>query len=285
VTTLLAGPAFDLRHTLESGQFFRFAPAGDGAYFIHAAGRLFRARQEGPRLRVEGAPAPFARRFFALDHDGEAVARALRRDPALRPALRAVPGLRILRQDPWECTAAFIVSICSNIPRIARTVENLARAWGRPVRLGGFEARAFPPPEALRDAAALRRLGLGFRAPYLATTARLAAAGFLDDLARLPFAAARERLQELPGVAEKVADCVLLFAYGRLEAFPVDTRIRQAMRKLFFAGRPVPDREIRAFARDRWGPLAGYAQQYLYAWWPRRRPAVSSPTPAAAAPA
>jgi N-glycosylase/DNA lyase len=285
VATLLPAPAFDLGRTLESGQFFRFAPAGGGAYYVHAAGRLLRARQEGDHLRIEGAPASFARRFFALDHDGDAVALALGRDPALRPALNAVPGLRILRQDPWECTAAFIVSICSNIPRIARTIEALARTWGRPVRLGGFESHAFPAPDALGDERALRRLGLGFRAPYLVETARRAAAGFLEGLDRLTYDAARERLMELPGVAEKVADCVLLFAYGRLEAFPVDTRIRQAMRSLFFRRRAAPDREIRAFARERWGPLAGYAQQYLYAWWPRVRRGISSPTPPVAAPA
>lgn len=276
---VLDAPAFDLAHTLESGQFFRFAPDGRGAYFIPAAGRLLRARQEGPRLRVEGAPVSFARRFFALDHDGETIARTLERDPVLRPALRAVPGLRILRQDPWECTAAFICSICSNIPRIARTIEDLSRTWGRPLRLNGWTSHAFPRPEALTDEAALRRRGLGFRAPYLAATARLAAEGYLDDLPRLPWTEARRRLLELPGVAEKVADCVLLFACGKLDAFPVDTRIRQAMRKLFFGGRVVPDREIRAFARDRWGPLAGYAQQYLYAWWPRARRGLSSPVP------
>ena len=285
MATLIPAPAFDLGRTLESGQFFRFAPAGGGAYYVHTAGRLLRARQDGDRLRIEGAPASFARRFFALDHDGDAVARALGRDPALRPALDAVSGLRILRQDPWECTAAFIVSICSNIPRIARTIEALARAWGRPVRLDGFTSRAFPAPGALGDERALRRLGLGFRAPYLVETARRAAAGFLDGLDRLPCDAARERLMELPGVAEKVADCVLLFAYGRLEAFPVDTRIRQAMRTLFFRHQAASDREIRAFARERWGPLAGYAQQYLYAWWPRARRRISSPAPAAAAPA
>ena len=82
----------------------------------------------------------------------------------------------------------------------------------------------------------------------------------------LPTAQAKEALQVIPGVAEKVADCVLLFAYGRLEAFPVDTWIRKVMIRMYFGGRHVPDRAIRDFAQERWGDLAGYAQQYLYPW-------------------
>jgi N-glycosylase/DNA lyase len=273
--------AFDLARTLGSGQFFRWTREGD-SFYVHCAQRLFRVRQQGETLEVAGADRWFVESFFALDHDAPAIERALRRDRKLWPALDAAPGLRILRQDPWECTAAFITSIASNIPRITANVADIARTWGTPLQLGRFESWTFPRPGQIGDEAGLRRLRLGFRAKYLVQAERLARSGLLQEIAELPYEEARETLQVLPGVAEKVADCVLLFAYGQLRAFPVDTWIRKVMTRVFFGGRRRPDRAIRAFAEERWGDLAGYAQQYLYVW-SRRNPLFTSRARASAA--
>ena len=262
---VIPAPRFDLRLTLESGQFFRWSADDDGFTVIRGL-RLFRVRPRRDALEVVGADRWFVREFFSLDHDLAATERALRRDRRLWPALDACPGLRFLRQDPWECTAAFICSIASNIPRIAGNVSDLARGYGRPVRLGDASWHSFPRPADIPSEGELRRLRLGFRARYLAQAARLAAGGVLEEIAALPYEEARETLMVLPGVAEKVADCVLLFAYGRLQAFPVDTWIRRVMIERYFEGRRVPDRAIRAFAQERWGDLAGYAQQILYVW-------------------
>jgi len=266
----LSAARFGLAHTLESGQFFRWTSDADG-YLVQHGPRLFRVRQAGDRLDLEGAEPRAVRSFLALDHDAPAIERALRRDRRLHPALDAFPGLRILRQDPWECTAAFILSICSNIPRITGNVADIARAWGAPVALGAFVSHAFPKPGRLGDERELRRLRVGFRARYLVAAERLAERGLLDRVARLPYERAKESLLDVPGIAEKVADCILLFAYGHLNAFPVDTWIRKVMVGMFFGGRRVPDRAIRAFAQERWGRLAGYAQQYLYTWSRSRR--------------
>lgn len=259
-------PCFDLAVCLASGQFFRWTREPDGHYAVVRGPVLFRVRQEGDLLRADGADADLLREFFALDHDLPAIRRILRRDPVLREAVDACPGLRILRQDPWECTAAFITSIASNIPRITRNVADMAATAGLPLALGRSTAHAFPRPADFPDEAALRRLRLGFRAPYLARAARLAASGLLDDVGRHGYEEGKRTLMVLPGVAEKVADCVQLFAYGHLNAFPVDTWIRKTMVRLFFRGRRVDDRRIRAFAADRWEGLAGYAQQYLFHW-------------------
>jgi N-glycosylase/DNA lyase len=266
MTSAIRAPAFSLEHTLESGQFFRWTRHDDGGYAVHSGRRLFRVRGEGGILHSEGATAAFVGEFFSLDHDLPALERALRRDPKLRPALDAYPGLRLIRQDPWECAAAFILSIASNIPRITGIIADLARVYGGVSRLGKIESRDFPGPHDLVDEAALRRLELGVRAAYLVRAARLARSGLLEEIATLPYEAAKDALMAVPGVGEKVADCVLLFAYGRLNAFPVDTWIRKVMIEMFFGGRRAPDRAIRAFAQERWGDLAGYAQQYLYHW-------------------
>jgi N-glycosylase/DNA lyase len=273
---------FDLRHTLESGQFFRWTREGE-AYTVVRGLRLFRVAQKGRVLESTGADGWFLTDFFGLEQDLDAIERALRRDRRLWPALDFAPGLRILHQDPWECAAAFILSIASNIPRITRNVADLARTFGAPLRLGGLEAHAFPRPGQIEDEGALRRLRLGFRARYLVQAERLARAGLLEEIARLPYEEAKDALMVIPGVGEKVADCILLFAYGRLNAFPVDTWIRRVMRERFFAGRRVPDRAIRAFASERWGDLAGYAQQVLYHWSRSTARGADRPAPAPSA--
>lgn len=232
---------FDLRATLESGQFFRWRPERAG-FVVATHGQSFFAEECEDRLRVRGTSKAFARRFFALDHDILAIHETLARDRALRPALR--PGLRILRQDPWECLVAFVTSCASNIPRITRNLASLCGDGPTPRKL---------------DEGKLRRLGFGFRSRYLSRISPAA----LRGLEKLSTEQARAHLCELPGVAEKVADCVLLFGYGRLEAFPLDVWIRRVMRERFVRG---TDREIREFAAERWGPLAGYAQQFLYVW-------------------
>jgi N-glycosylase/DNA lyase len=261
----LHAPRFSLKHCLESGQFFRWTEKG-GLYTMVRGQRLIRARQDGEALHYDGADAWFLKEFLALDRDYRPIEQALRRDRRLWEALDAYPGLRILRQDPWECTAAFITSIASNIPRITGNISDLAKACGSPLRLGETTLHTFPRPEQVKDEQALRRMKFGFRAQYLVQAARLARSGILEEIAHLPYEDAKETLMVMPGVAEKVADCVLLFAYGRLNAFPVDTWIRKVMVRMFFKGRKVPDRAIRAFASERWGDLAGVAQQFLYHW-------------------
>lgn len=264
-------PRFDLALTLASGQFFRWTREADGGFAVVRGPVLFRVRQDGDLLRAHGADEALLREFFALDQDLAPIERALRRDVPLRPALAACRGMRILRQDPWECVAAFITSIASNIPRITRNVADIAAATGRPLELGTSKAYAFPRPNEMPDEAAMRRMKLGFRAAYLARAARLAASGLLDDVQHLPYEDAKRALMVLPGVAEKVADCVLLFAYGRLNAFPVDTWIRKVTLKLYFR-KKVSDRALRAFAAERWGEHAGFAQQLLYHWSRSSRP-------------
>lgn len=277
---LFVNAPFHLRHTLECGQFFRWSRR-NGGYLVHSGDQLFEIQQEGDRLHYAGTTQAFVRRFFSLDHDVEEVERALGGDPRLAEALERYRGLRLLRQDPWECTAAFLISMVSNIPRITRNIADIARACGRPLALEGFRSHAFPRPAEMVDEAHLRRLGLGFRAKYLVAAARLAEGGLLGKVQQSPYMKAKETLMTIPGVAEKVADCILLFAYGRRNAFPVDTWIRKVMTKMFFRGRRTPDRAIRAFAAKRWGDHAGHAQQYLYVWSREAKTFSDRPAPTA----
>jgi N-glycosylase/DNA lyase len=209
-------------------------------------------------------------RYFRLDDDLEAIHKELGVDPVMAQALESFRGLRLLRQEPWECLACFICSVDSNIPRIIGTVERLAQTFGEPIGAAQEIAYAFPTPQAVAEAgeAALRRLGLGFRAPYLWRTARMIAEGevALAGLRSLPYAEAKRALVTLPGVGEKVADCVLAFSLDKLEAFPIDRWVRRALIEEYLGGHRWTDRALREWAQERFGVLGAYAQQYLFQW-------------------
>jgi N-glycosylase/DNA lyase len=227
-------------------------------------------------------------RFLALEEDLPRIYRRIGTDKAMRAAIAALPGLRILRQEPWECLAGFICSAWNNIPKIQGSTGWLCRRWGEALTLGveGREVllHTFPTPERLASAseAELREAALGFRAPNLLKAARMVAEGGLEfeALRRAPYEEALRALRGVPGVGRKVADCILLFSLDKPEAFPVDVWVWRVMRELYGrqlraqlpeeppSGGAGPSerayRAIQAFAWRRWGRRAGYAQQYLF---------------------
>jgi N-glycosylase/DNA lyase len=212
--------------------------------------------------------------------------RALADDPVLARVLPRTRGVSILAQDPWEALATFLISQNNNIPKIRLSVERLCAVLGKPLgRWPEAESRksragtrapdpvsdscfAFPSPARVADAPrpVLRDAALGYRAAYLQAAARRVADGelVLENLRAMPFDRAREALLDLSGVGEKVADCVLLFGLGHREAFPADVWVKRAVEALYFGGRHRTPRDIQAFARDRFGALAGLAQQHLF---------------------
>ncbi len=266
----------DLGLSLEGGQAFRWRKEDDWYWGVLGRG-LMGLRQADHALELQaagssplGGEVQVLRRYLRLDDDLPWTYRALGRDSVMAQAIQANWGLRLLRQDPWECLASFICSIDSNIPRIIGTVERLAQALGEPFSTPRGQAYAFPTPGAVAEAGeeALRRLGLGFRAPYLSRTALRVAGGELDweQLKSLPYEEAKRQLLDLPGVGDKVADCVLAFALDKGEAFPIDRWVRRALIEDYLGGQRWTDRALRQWAQERFGPLGAYAQQYLFQW-------------------
>ena len=263
----------DLPLTLESGQAFRWHNV-DGVWSGFIEGRLLTLERDDAGLRIAYDPAahPDAARavrdYFRLDDDLPAIYARLCEDERLAAAVRQHWGLRILRQDPWECLIAFICSQNSNIPRIAGMQAKLADTLGERAALGTLTRRAFPTPEALAAAGEprLRELGLGYRAKYVAGTAEAVATGGLDlsALRAAPYDDAKAALLELTGVGEKVADCVLLFALDKLEAAPIDRWVRRALEDWYLDGARLRYAELWAWTREAFGPYSGYAQQYLF---------------------
>ena len=268
-----ASGGLDLAATLESGQAFRWRPTGDG-YCGVLDGNVVLVAPAAGGLEVSSALAlpevvwPRLADYFRLEDDLPGIRRAVDVDACIRAALDRYPGLRLLRQDPWECLVAFICSATSNILRISAMVEGMAQAYGESVSLGAVTRHTFPGPERLAEAGEerLRALGLGFRARYVASVARMVVGGELDltELRCLPYEEAHRALLGVPGVGDKVADCVSLLALDKLEAFPIDRWVHRALEEWYGLPERRPYRELRAWAAEHFGRYAGYAQLYLF---------------------
>ncbi len=211
--------------------------------------------------------------YLQIEIDLDAVLASFPKDEPMRAAVAASPGLRLLRQDPWECLASFILSSTKQIAQIQQIIKLLCERFGisLPVPLGFNPAFSFPSPARLAAATEteLRDCKMGFRAPYLRATARIIASGQLnlEHMKSLTLEQARAELLQLPGVGRKIADCVLLFALGFQRAFPVDVWIMKALRELYFPRRRINLPKLQKFAVTHFGENAGYAQQYLFHYW------------------
>ncbi len=262
---------YDLAATLGCGQAFRWT-AARGAWEGVVSGRWVCLKQSGETISAE-CPADQRDWAWLEDHlqlhvDLAAVLASFPDDIPLRSAVGACRGLRLLKQEPWECLASFICSSTKQIVQIRQIIALLSERFGDPIPSMHGLAHAFPSAAQIATAteAELRACKLGFRAPYLLATARRIASGELnlDALTAMPLAGAREQLESLPGVGRKVADCALLFGFGFPTAFPVDVWVLKALRQLYFPKRKPRPARLRHFADTYFGPHAGYAQQYLF---------------------
>jgi N-glycosylase/DNA lyase len=225
---------YDLAATLTSGQAFRWQPHDHGWVGVIDRRWVRLETFEGSIIARLAGPVSdwnWLAHYLQTELDFDAVLSSFPDDEPMRSAVGACRGLRLLRQDPWESLASFILSSTKQIVQIRQILALLCERYGDPVPVPAGHAPAFAFPTAARLAgvseAELRNCKMGFRAPYLLATARVIASGQLD-LARLhtlPVAEARAELISLPGVGRKIADCVLLFAYGFQDAFPVDVWI------------------------------------------------------------
>jgi N-glycosylase/DNA lyase len=264
-------PDFDLEKTLNSGQVFHWTRSGRG--FVGAIDQTpVYVEQAGNSVLAPGEHATLVARYFALDHPLPEIVKTFPADPVMNVAVEYCRGLRIIRQPRWECLATFLTSALKQVRHIRAIALSIRRNFGRRLQGGESEIFSYPTPEQVAEVplADLLECKLGFRAANLITTAQRVAAGAvdLDGLDDLSTDEVHTTLCSLPGVGEKIANCVLLFAYGRLDAVPIDVWISRIINQVYFADRTkVSLREMKSFAADHFGPYAGYAQQYLFHHW------------------
>ncbi len=271
--TSFAVKNYDLSMTLGSGQAFRWRRNGEAWEGVIGA-RWVRLRQDAEAIHAETVTVDDDRtwlgHYLQADIDLDGILAAFPDDEPMRAAVAACRGLRLLRQEPWECLASFICSSTKQIVQIEQIVDLLSRNFGEPVPVppGANPVWSFPTAERLSrcSEAELRACKLGFRAPYILGAAKKVASGEIDlaRLGELPLVQARAALTSLHGVGVKIANCVLLFAYGFPEAFPVDVWIMKALSQLYFPKRRPRLPRLRKFSETHFAPHNGYAQQYLF---------------------
>lgn len=271
-TTVFPVVEYDLDATLASGQVFRWRREADG--WTGVVGGHWVRLVAGKNSICAETVVPvkdwnWLADFLQVRTDLAAVLATFPDDEPMRRAVSACRGLRLLRQDIWECLATFILSATKQIVQIQQIVALLCERFGDRIPApGGASVFAFPTAARLAAAseAELRACKMGFRAPNLLTTARAVAAGQFSpsNLRVLPLAEARTQLLALPGVGRKIADCVLLFGGGFDAAFPIDVWVMRALQELYFPRRRVAPKRLQHFAANHFGPHAGCAQQYLF---------------------
>lgn len=264
---------FDIEEVLECGQCFHFTKLGDKLYELIAFGKYLRVKQDNTRVTLFDTTMEEYnhtwKRYFDLDKDYSDIKdRILKLDNRLSDAIKAKPGVRILRQDFFETLISFIISQNKQIPHIKQIVHNISEKYGSKIYLNdNHVVYAFPTVEQLAVVTEeqLRECKVGFRAPYIKCATDMVASGQIceEKLLDMSVADAREALMTIKGVGEKVANCVLLFGLGFTDTFPVDVWMKRIMEYMYFDS-PQDKKLIESFAMEKYGDLAGYAQQYLF---------------------
>ena len=264
----IAAPAFDLAMTLNSGQVFHWEKQRRG--FVGAIGETaVYVQQDGKALNFSGLSAKAIVDYFALDHPLDEICATFPKDAAMNSAREFCRGLRIIRQPKWECLATFICSSMKQVAHIRQISAALRRRFGTAKKIVGCNVFTFPAPARLArtSESELRACALGYRARNLLMTARQVASDVanLQSWNNLSDSDLRKRLCDLPGVGTKVANCVMLFAYERNSAFPIDVWIERVLREQYFTAESrVTAKTLAEFAATYFGAHGGYAQQYLF---------------------
>lgn len=272
---------FELKDIFECGQCFRWNEQEDGSYTGIWKENVVNVKKEGQDyvfsgICKNGNLEEEIYTYFDLDRDYEKIKKELsKKDTYMKTSIQYGKGIRILNQDLWETIISFIISANNNIPRIKGIIERLSKSYGKKIEWNGKEYYTFPTPEELKDVTvkAYRELGLGFRDIRIYETTKMILEGKVDlkELEENPNTMEiREKLLTLSGVGPKVADCILLFSdLKRLEVFPIDVWVRRVMNDLYIQNEDetkVNKKQIEMLAKEKFGDLAGLAQQYLFYW-------------------
>lgn len=276
---------FNIKQILECGQCFRWERISDTNYIIVAYRRVIEVIQEGSTVTILNTNMndfnEIWKNYFDLDVNYEEVKEELSKDELLKKSVEFGYGIRILNQDPFEMLISFIISARNSIPSIMKTIKKISERWGDRIEYKENIYYAFPTPEQLKEVSLeeIKETGASFRSKYIVDTISKVNAALdaknngelteeleqfdLEYIKSLPVDECHKALQNFMGVGAKVADCIMLFSMSKHSAFPVDVWIKRAMIHFYLAP-DVSLNKIRVFGREKFGELAGLAQQYLF---------------------
>lgn len=281
-TYIIKSPSsFELKDIFDCGQCFRWNKENDDSYTGIWKNNVVNVKKENDNIIFTGVSSSEnfeeeINKYFDLDRDYEEIKEKLSKiDDNMKTSIEYGKGIRILNQELWETIISFIISANNNIPRIKGIIERLSKNYGKKIEWNGKEYYTFPTPEELKDVTVeeYRSLGLGFRDIRLYETTKMILEKEVDleELQNNPNTIeVREKLLTLSGVGPKVADCILLFSsLKRFEVFPIDVWVRRVMNDLYIKNEDenkVSKKQIENLAKEKFGNLAGLAQQYLFYW-------------------
>lgn len=272
--------SFELKDIFDCGQCFRWNLQEDGSYIGVFGNNVLKVKKDDNQVVFKGVCEqeikPTVEKYFDLNRNYEEIKEKLSKiDDNMKTSIEYGKGIRILNQDLWETIISFIISANNNIPRIKGIIERLSKAYGTKMIWRGKDYYTFPTAEQLKDVAVkeYRDLGLGFRDIRLYETTKMVLEKEIDleKMRKNPNTIeVREELLKLSGVGPKVADCILLFSdLKRFEVFPIDVWVRRVMNDLYIKQKDeakVSKKQIEKIAEEKFGNLAGLAQQYLFYW-------------------
>ena len=261
------------KHIFECGQCFRWDKEMDGSYTGVVKNHILNVAKFNTEIIFKNTNIKEYEDiwfdYFDLNTDYSCIKNMLvSNDDVMKVATEFGSGIRILKQDPWETIASFIISANNNIPRIKKAITLLSEKYGEFIgKYNGKSYYSFPKPEILMKLKHddLLACNLGYRGSYIIETARVVASNplLLQDIGQGSTVECHKKLLQLKGVGPKVANCIAFFSFGKLDAFPVDVWIKRLMEYFYFT-KETPPKEIETFAQSIYGDLAGYAQQYLF---------------------
>ena len=264
---------FDAKHIFECGQCFRWAKEDDGSYTGVAFGKVLNVKSDYDRGIVmldNTSRKEFQdiwHEYFDLGRDYRAIKEMLSQDSVLDMAIKHGRGIRILKQEPWEILISYIVSANNSIPMIARSIGLLSEMYGKQIYYKEKPYYAFPTRSELQSAGIeeISSCRAGFRCKYIYQAVGMVNSGEinLEEISSMDIDSARKELMRIPGVGPKVADCIMLFSMQKHSAYPVDVWVKRVT-EYFFLGRDVKMKEIQHFAEEKFGDMAGFAQEYLF---------------------
>lgn len=263
--------SFELSHIFDCGQCFRWNRNPDGSFSGVAMDRALKiSKHDGKVIFHNTSIDDFNniwREYFDLNTSYSEIKKELSSDKILKEAIGYGDGIRILKQDLWECVVSFIISASNNIPRIKKIVENLCCNFGEKISYMGEVFYTFPTPEKINSLTLedLSVIKAGFRDKYILDAAEKFVSGEIsyEMFENMSAEDAKKMLMTIKGVGNKVADCIVLFGLSKCESFPVDVWIKRIMEYCYFDGEESIEK-ISAFAKEKFGTLGGYAQQYLF---------------------
>ncbi|NOW88423.1 N-glycosylase/DNA lyase [Clostridium beijerinckii] len=278
---------FKLKHIFECGQIFRFEEVAENDFIVIAFGRLIEVKEDGNDVIIYNSTKEDFQniwlKYFDLDRDYSIIKDELSKDVLLKQSIEFGYGVRVLNQDPFEMLISFIISARNNIPSIKKTVNKISNKWGKEIIYKDKTYYAFPNIDEIKDATLeeIQETGASFRSKYIFDTIKnvynsKSGKGNLktndtneyikydlDYIKNLDDDECHNALQEFKGVGSKVADCIMLFSMEKTSAFPVDVWVKRAMIH-FYGAEDASLNKIRIFGRNKFGKLAGFAQQYLF---------------------